>query len=200
MGRPSKSKSESKSKSKSNLTTTNDDDEEEEDKGQEEQVAQPVAQVKQPGYIASGPYVPPRPKYILMDYDKSMGDEVIPDNKVIRPMNRWCLTKLNPVYWRENSIDRCPTYGVCRVCCGSGPTGRHCHICLNKYVIYVCMLIILKNDRGKEITRMVDVQWILRIFEATHIDARADREQVTHCIDPWGCATMEWLKNRMIKK
>jgi ABC-type phosphate transport system ATPase subunit len=47
---------------------------------------------------------------------------------------------------------------------------------------------------------MVDAQWTLRIFAATHIDARADREQVTHCIDPWGCATMEWLKNRMIEK
>jgi hypothetical protein len=49
------------------------------------------------------------------------------------------------------------------------------------------MLIILKNDRGEEITRMVD-------------DAQADRVQVTHRIDPWGCATMEWLKNRMIEK
>jgi hypothetical protein len=62
------------------------------------------------------------------------------------------------------------------------------------------MLRILKNNRGEEITRMVDAQWISRIFEATHIDAQADREQVTHCIDPWGCATMEWVKNRMTKK
>jgi hypothetical protein len=62
------------------------------------------------------------------------------------------------------------------------------------------MSIILKDDRGEEITRMVDAQWILRIFEATHIDARADRVQVTHHIDLWGCATMEWLKNRMIEK
>jgi hypothetical protein len=61
-------------------------------------------------------------------------------------------------------------------------------------------LIILKNHRGEEITRMVDAQWILCIFEATHIDTQADREQVTHCIDPWRCATMEWLKNRMIEK
>jgi hypothetical protein len=87
---------------------------------------------------------------------------VIPDDKVIRPMNLWCYTKPGPVYWGENSIDRCPTYGVCRVCCGSG---------LNKYEIYVCMSRILKNSRGEEITRMVDAQWILRIFEATHIDA-----------------------------
>jgi ABC-type phosphate transport system ATPase subunit len=62
------------------------------------------------------------------------------------------------------------------------------------------MLIILKNDRGEEITRMVVAQWILRIFEATHIDAQANRVQVTHRIDPWGCVTMEWVKNRMIKK
>jgi hypothetical protein len=135
----------------------NDDDEEEEDKGQEEQVAQPVAQVKRLGYIPSRLYVPPRTNYILMDYNVSMGDGVIPNNKVIRQMNCRCYTKLDPVYWRENSIDRCPAYGVCRVCCSSGPTGRHCQICMNKDVIYVCMLIILKNDRDEEITRMVDV-------------------------------------------
>jgi hypothetical protein len=133
-----------------------------------------------------------------MDYDKSMGDEVIPGNKVIRPKNCRCYTILDPVYWGENRKDRCPAYRVCRVCCSSGPTGRHCHICVNKYMIYVCMSKILKYDRGEEITRMVDAQWISRIFEATHIDAQADRVQVTHCIDPWGCATMEWLKSRMI--
>jgi hypothetical protein len=165
----------------------NDTDEEEEE---EEQVAQPVAQVKRPGYIASRPYVPPRPNYTLMDYNESMRDEVIPDDKVIRPMNRWCYTKLDPVHWGENSIDRCPTYGVCRVCCGSRPTGRHCLICENKYVIYVCMSIILKNNRGEEITRMVYAQRISHIFEAAHIDARANRVQVTRCIDPWGCVTM----------
>jgi hypothetical protein len=87
--------------------------EEEKNEGQEEQVAQPVARVEWPGYIASRPYVPPRPNYILLDNNKSMGDEVIPNDKVIRPMNRWCYTNLDPVHWGENSIDRCPTYGVC---------------------------------------------------------------------------------------
>jgi hypothetical protein len=84
--------------------SSNDDDNEEEE---EQQVVQPVAQVEWPAYVE------PRPDYILMDYNKSMGDVVIPDNKVIRPMNRWCYTKLDPVHWGENSIDRCPTYGVC---------------------------------------------------------------------------------------
>jgi hypothetical protein len=47
--------------------SSSDDDgnEEEEFKGQEEQVVQPVAGVEQPQYV------PPRPKYILMDYNKS---------------------------------------------------------------------------------------------------------------------------------
>jgi hypothetical protein len=139
----------------------NDDDEEEEDEEQEGQVKQPVARG----------YVPPRRKYILMDYDKSMGDGVIPNNKVLRPKNCWCYTILHPVFWGENSIDRCPTYGVCQVCCSSGPTGRYCQICKNEDVIYVCMVILLKNDKGEKISRMVDAQWILRIFEATQIDA-----------------------------
>jgi hypothetical protein len=47
---------------------------------------------------------------------------------------------------------------------------------------------------------MIDVQWILRIFEATHLDAQADRVQVTPTVDPWGSATMGWIKNRFIKK
>jgi hypothetical protein len=93
-------------------SSDNDNDEEEEEE-EEEQVAQPVAQVERLGYIPSRPYVPPRPDYILMDYNKSMGDEVIPNNKVIRPMNRWCYTKLDHVHWGENSIHRCPAYGVC---------------------------------------------------------------------------------------
>jgi hypothetical protein len=135
-----------------------------------------------------------------MDYNKSMFETVIPDNKVIRPKNRWCYTILNPVFWGENSIDRCPTYGVCGVCCSSGSTGRYCQICMNKNVIYICMLIILKNNRGEEITRMVDAQWMLRIFEATHLNAQADRVQVTPTVDPWGCATMGWIKNRLTEK
>jgi hypothetical protein len=73
--------------------------EEEEDKGQEEQVTQPVAQAERPRYVS------PRPNYILMDYNKSMEDEVISNNKVLRPKNCWCYTILNPVFWGENSID-----------------------------------------------------------------------------------------------
>jgi hypothetical protein len=135
-----------------------------------------------------------------MDYDKSLGDGVIPDNKVLRPRNRWCYTILDPVFWGENRKDRCPTYGVCRASCSSGLTGRYCQICKSKDVIYVYMLIILKNNRGEEITRMVNAQWILHIFEATHIDARVNRVQGTHLINPWGYTPFVWLKNRMIKK
>jgi hypothetical protein len=135
-----------------------------------------------------------------MDYDKSMGDGVVPNDKVLRLKNRRCYTKLDPVFWGENSIDRCPTYGICWVCCSSGPTGRYCQICKNEDVIYVCMSKILKNSRGEENTRMVDVQWISRIFEATHIDARIDRAQDTHLINPWGNTPIKRLNNRMIEK
>jgi hypothetical protein len=87
-----------------------DDDDNEEEEGQ---AVQPVAQVERPAYVAPRPYVPPRPDYILMDYNKSMGDVVIPEIKVIRLMNRPCYMKLDPVHWGKNSMDRCPTYGVC---------------------------------------------------------------------------------------
>jgi hypothetical protein len=83
------------------------DNDADEDKEEEEQPpAQPVAQIERPAYVA------PRPDNILMDYNKSMFETVIPNNKVIRPINRLCYTNLDPVDWGENSIDRCPTYGV----------------------------------------------------------------------------------------
>jgi hypothetical protein len=74
--------------------SSDDDDNEEDEQEQEEQQqdTQPVAQVEQPAYVE------PRPDYILMDYNRSMGDIVIPDYKVIRPMNRWCYTNLDPVH------------------------------------------------------------------------------------------------------
>jgi hypothetical protein len=169
----------------------NDANEHEEE---EEQPAQPVAQIKRPAYVA------PRLDYILMDYNKSMFETVIPDNKVIRPINRWCYTNLDPVDWGENSIDRCPTYGVRRVCCSSRPTGRCCVKCEVHKVIYACTSIVLKDNKGEEITRMIDAQWILLIFEATHLDAQADGVQVTPTVDPWGCATMGWIKNRLTEK
>jgi hypothetical protein len=172
-------------------SSDNDPDEEEEE---EEQPAQPVARIKRPEYVA------PRPDYILMDYKESMFERVIPDNKVIRPINRRCYTNLDTVDWGENSIDRCPTYGVCQVCCSSGPTGRRCVKCGVQNVIYVCMLIVLKDNKGEEITRMIDAQWISHIFEAIHLNAQADRVQLTLTVDPWGCATMGWIKNRLTKK
>jgi hypothetical protein len=181
-----------KVKSDNDKEEESSDDDANEDKEEEEQPAQPVARIE---WLA---YVVPRPDYIMMDYDESMFETVIPDNKVNRPINRWCYTNLDPVDWGENSIDRCPTYGVCQVCCSSGPTGRRCVKCEVHNVIYVC--IILKDNKGEEITRLIDAQWISRIFEATHLDAQADRVQVTPTVDPWGCATMGWIKNRLTEK
>jgi hypothetical protein len=62
------------------------------------------------------------------------------------------------------------------------------------------MLIILKDNKGEKITRMIDAQWILRIFEATHLKAQANRVQMTPSVDPWGYATMGWVKNRTTEK
>jgi hypothetical protein len=62
------------------------------------------------------------------------------------------------------------------------------------------MLIVLKVNKGEEITRMIDAQWISRIFEATHFNAQADRVQVTPTVNPWGYTTMGWIKNRLTQK
>jgi hypothetical protein len=73
------------------------DNEEQKDEGQEKQVAQSVARVEWPRYV------PPRPNCILMDYNKSMGDGVIPEDKVIRPKKCWCYTILDPVFWERTA-------------------------------------------------------------------------------------------------
>jgi hypothetical protein len=170
------------------------DDDANEDKQEEEQPAQPVARIERPVYVAL------RPNYILMDYNESMFETVIPNNKVIRLMNCWCYTNLDPAHWGENSIDRCLTYGVCQVCCSSGPTGRRYVKCETKDKIYACISIALKDNKGEEITRLIEVQWILHFFEATPLDAQADRVQMTPTVDPWGYATMGWVKNRLTEK
>jgi hypothetical protein len=63
------------------------------------------------------------------------------------------------------------------------------------------MSIVLKDNKGEEITILIDAgQWILHIFEATHLDAQADKVQMTPTVDPWGCTTMGWIKNRLTEK
>jgi hypothetical protein len=62
------------------------------------------------------------------------------------------------------------------------------------------MSIVLKDNNGEEITRLIDAQWILHIFEATHLDTQADRVQLTLTVDLWGCVTMGWIKNRLTEK
>jgi hypothetical protein len=113
---------------KARVKVKSDDDEEEEEESsdddadeeeeEEEQAAQPVVQVEWPAYVV------PRPDYILMDYDESIGDEVIPDNKVIRPVNRRYYTNLDTVHWGEKKYRRMPD--ICAVCgiLGSGEQTR----------------------------------------------------------------------------
>jgi hypothetical protein len=62
------------------------------------------------------------------------------------------------------------------------------------------MQIKMKNNKGEEITRMVDAQWIFCVMEATHMDALVNRVQERHIFDTWEGATMEWLKNKVIEK
>jgi hypothetical protein len=62
------------------------------------------------------------------------------------------------------------------------------------------MLIALKDNKGEEITRLIDAQWILRIFEANHLKAQANRVKMTPSVDPWGYAMMGWVKNRLTEK
>jgi hypothetical protein len=95
-----------KVESDNNKEEESSDNDANEDKEEEEQPpAQPVARIEQPAYVA------PRPNYILMNYDNSMFETVIPDNKVIRPINCWATSSANR------------TAGICGAETGLHPDG-----------------------------------------------------------------------------
>ena len=72
--------------------------------------------------------------YMVVGYTEAMGHGVIPDEFVVKPINGVYWTDADPPM-KMLSRDRCPTYGTCSSCCGSGPVGMYCQICRNEYVL-----------------------------------------------------------------
>ena len=106
-------------------------------------------------------------RYMLRDYDESMAGMIIPDHLVTRAPNGRFWKHEENVLLKIHSMDRCPTYGFCDRCCSSGPVGMHCQKCKSRYFKYRVI------KRGGKI---LDATWVSRFFQATHMDALADRQ------------------------
>jgi hypothetical protein len=61
----------------------------------------------------------------MRGYIEGLAGTKIPDDRLVKPKNRRYITKHNGPDWTCKSMDRCPTYGLCKACMGSGPSGRH---------------------------------------------------------------------------
>jgi hypothetical protein len=106
--------------------------------------------------------------YIVREYRDEMAGTKIPDKMVVRAANGRWLPNEEVQDFEKKSTPRCPTYGVCESCYGSGPMHMLCQKCRNKDEIY---MIVMRNGK------FLDAEWILRLFGTSHLDVRADRTQ-----------------------
>lgn len=117
--------------------------------------------------------------YIVRGYTDEMAGSIIPPEMVVGAANgRWWDGDDPPASIKILSTARCPTYGLCDMCLGSGPSGMHCQECRkpDRYYNFVF------GSRQK----IIDATWISRFFETTHMEARADR---TWCWKKEPCTT-----------
>jgi hypothetical protein len=106
--------------------------------------------------------------YIVKGFKDEMKGKKIPDDMVVRPENGRWFTENEVNDFVMKSSPRCPTYGVCSFCFGSGPVHMLCQKCRNKDEMY-----LIPKRNGK----FLDAEWISRFFGTSHLDVRADRTQ-----------------------
>jgi hypothetical protein len=111
--------------------------------------------------------------YIMRGHTANMSGTKIPDNMVVKPMNRRFITKQDGKDWPMKSMDRCPTHGICGLCACSGPAGMHCQFCEWKDRYYKCpyMGSVYKP------MKWLDAEWNSRMMGTVHVEASADRIQ-----------------------
>ena len=110
--------------------------------------------------------------YIVRGYEPRMRGTQITDDYVVRPRNhKWC-GQFGGEYFRPWSSARCPTYGTCNNCYGSGPVGMTCvdPRCEERYLV-----MFANGVHDFKVT--LDSQWISTLVGASHTPAMADRVQ-----------------------
>ena len=119
-------------------------------------------------------------KYFIREYKEEMSGQDIPYKWVVESRNgRFFEANEEFEFWKKSTL-ACPTYGLCKMCFGSGPVGMHCQICKMNDNYY--KVVLKKRDR-----KILDAEWISRYFGTTHLVAKADR---TH---NWSQAPMELI-------
>jgi hypothetical protein len=106
--------------------------------------------------------------YIVRPFKEEMIGKKIPDDMVVRAANGRWFTAQEVIDFQMKSTPRCPTYGVCTTCLGSGPVHMLCQKCKRSWEMYWI-------PKRKE--KILDAQWISRYFGTSHLDVRADRTQ-----------------------
>jgi hypothetical protein len=133
----------------------------------------------------------------MRGYTDEMGGVKIPDNKVVKLMNGRFITKHNGPNWTRKSMDRCPRYGICKTCMGSGPSGMHCQKCRINNTYYQCTW----RGSQSEPKKWINMEWILRMMETTHMEARAGRIQPYPYLCTPACEiTNNWMFEKMCQK
>jgi hypothetical protein len=128
--------------------------------------------------------------YIVREFKEEMRGKKIPDDMVVRAKNGRWFTKNEVENFVMKSTPRCPTYGVCAHCFGSGPVHMMCQKCRNKDEIYM-----IPKRNGK----FIDVEWISRFFGTSHLDVRADRTQNWPTQRIWALTKIQLQVNMMCR-
>jgi hypothetical protein len=108
--------------------------------------------------------------YLVRGYMEDRAGQPIPDEWVIRAANGRWFTSEEVCQFKQKSTARCPTYGLCKTCFGSGPNLMYCQACRHPGCGY-------KVVRDVESMKILEAEWISRFFATTHVVADADRTQ-----------------------
>jgi len=108
--------------------------------------------------------------YLIRGFTDDMKGIKIPDELVIRAQNSryWDRRNEEEMKQLKKSTGRCPTYGNCNRCSGSGLVGMYCQVCKDPNYGYNVMFY----DGQRYI---IDAEWFSRFMGATHMEAFADR-------------------------
>jgi hypothetical protein len=120
--------------------------------------------------------------YIVREFKEEMRGTKIPDDMVVRAANGRWFTENEVENFVMKSTPRCPTYGICAHCFGSGPVHMWCQKCRKDGEIYM-----IPKRNGK----FIDAECISRFFGTSHLDVRADRTQRWPTLKIWALTEIQ---------
>jgi hypothetical protein len=206
MGRPDKKKPRIEQVAIKREENEYDPSSEEEESGECETTSRKRERKVLPARVPRQCLGPPR-YYIRRDHDEKYLMEPehrwyqVPEEKVIRPVNRRFFGKNDPPRWGRLSLTNSPTYGLCRECGGSGPMARRCYDCRTDDVHYAWTTMVVKRDDDSIVERAIDAQWIASVMGSRQHQAEWDATLVGDGTYMYSTTVnLNWLKSRLIEK